>query len=98
MHSFSFALFNLLGKLGLHSGIAIPLCFQLEKWNLKAKTWHASYLLCYQKVRLKSWQVLKEMLWFCSPGFELCLPRWDWVIRTSDVQKPEFTGLFKILG
>lgn len=36
-HLFSFAVFNLLGKLGLHSGIAIPLHFQLEKWQLKAK-------------------------------------------------------------
>lgn len=36
-HSFSFRVFNLLGKLGLHSGIAIPLHFQLRKWQLKAK-------------------------------------------------------------
>lgn len=37
MHSFSFGVFNLLGKLELHSGIAIPLNFQLKKWQLRAK-------------------------------------------------------------
>lgn len=37
MHSFSFGVFNLLGKLELRSGIAIPLHFQLKKWQLRAK-------------------------------------------------------------